>query len=218
MPNSIRPILHFLIEWEPLEHEDIDLIFAVSASSTDAKETLELMKDTIQSIVARRGAVNIHYNVISYGAQTRTIVNFQDTFPNEEQLIEKLESLSSVTGTPDLDLALEDAKEAFEGPGARSQARKILVFLVDSKSGSTDEDILKSAVSLEEVGVQVIVLAIGNEVKREELEKTTPYKKNVMEVSNKEDPESLAKKLTNKIRESKYSFVLKLTLLLLLTG
>lgn len=176
------------------------------------------MKDTIQSIVARRGAVNIHYNVISYGAQTRTIVNFQDTFPNEEQLIEKLESLSSVTGTPDLDLALEDAKKAFEGPGARSQARKILVFLVDSKSGSTDEDILKSAVSLEEVGVQVIVLAIGNEVKREELEKTTPYKKNVMEVSNKEDPESLAKKLTNKIRESKYSFVLKLTLLLLLTG
>lgn len=218
MPNSIRPILHFLIEWEPLEQEDIDLIFAVSASSTDAKETLELMKDTIQSIVAGRGAVNIHYNVISYGAQTRTIVNFQDTFPNEEHLIEKLESLSSVTGTPDLDLALEDAKEAFEGPGARSQARKILVFLVDSKSGSTDEDILKSAVSLEEVGVQVIVLAIGNEVKREELEKTTPYKKNVMEVSNKEDPESLAKKLTNKIRESKYSFVLKLTLLLLLTG
>lgn len=207
MFNPIRPVLHFLIEWEPLEQEDIDLVFAVSASSTDAKETLEMMKDTLQSIVARHGAMNIHYTVISYGAQTRTIVNFQDTFPNEDHLIEKLESLSSVTGTPDLDLALEDAKKAFEGPGARSQARKILVFLVDSKSGSTDEDILKSAMSLEEVGVQVIAVAIGDKVEREELEKTTPYKKNVMEVSNKEDPESLAKNITNKIRESKYSFV-----------
>ena len=181
------------------------MVFAVSASSTDKKDTLKLMKDTLQSIILTHGVGNIHYNVISYGAQTSTIVDFQDTFPDEEALIKQLESLSAVgAARPDLDLALAEAKKAFEGPGARQNAKKILVFLVDNKSGSTEEDVLKSAMSLEEAGVKVIPVAIGNQVKREELEKTTPYKKNIIEVPTKENPESLKKKLMNKVRDSKY--------------
>ena len=181
------------------------MVFAVSASSTDKRDTLKLMKDTLQSIILTHGVGNIHYNVISYGAQTSTIVDFQDTFPDEEALIKQLESLSAVgAARPDLDLALAEAKKAFEGPGARQNAKKILVFLVDNKSGSTEEDVLKSAMSLEAAGVKVIPVAIGNQVKREELEKTTPYKKNIIEVPTKENPESLKKKIMNKVRDSKY--------------
>ena len=196
---------------DPLDHEDIDLVFAVSASSTDAEVTLQLMKDTLQSIMSTHGTGNIHYTVISYGAQTRRIVDFQDRFPDEEALIKQLQSLIAVGGTPDLDQALDEAKKVFEGPGARPNARKILIFLVDNKSGSTEEDVLKSAMSLEGEGVKVISVGIGSQVKREELQKTTPYKKNVLEVPAKENLETLGKKITNKIRESKLSILFYLT-------
>lgn len=188
---------------DPIDQENIDLVFAISASSTEAKETFELMKETLLSIVSEHGAENIRYTVMTYGSVTRTIVDFQDTFPNEQALLKKLESLSAVGGTPDLDLALADAKKAFEAPGARPDAKKILVFLVDNKSGSTEEDVLKSAMSLEEAGVKVIPVGIGSEVDREELEKTTPLKGNIIEVPTKESPEKLGKKIIDKVRESK---------------
>lgn len=187
---------------DPIDQENIDLVFAVSASSTEAKETFELMKDTLLSIVSTHGVENLHYTVMTYGSLTRTIVDFQDTFPDEQALLKKLESLSTVPGTPDLDLALADAKKAFEARGARPDAKKVLVFLVDSKSGSTEEDVLKSAMSLEEAGVKVIPVGIGSKVNREELEKTTPLKKNIIEVPTKENPEKLGKKIINKVRES----------------
>ena len=192
-----------MIVSDPLDREDIDIVFAVSASSTEAEDTLQLMKDTLQSIVSTHEAENIHYTVVSYGAETRTIVDFQDTFPDEEALIEKLESLSAVAGTPDLGLALAEAKKAFEASGARINAKKILVIIVDNSSGSTEEDVLKSAIALEDSEVKVIPVGIGSQVNREELEKTTPYKKNIVEVPTKENPESLGKKIMDKVRESK---------------
>lgn len=187
---------------DPLDQEKIDLVFAVSASSTEAKETFDLMKETLLSIVTTHGMKNIHYTVMIYGSITRTVLDFQDTFPNEQALLKKLESLSTVSGTPDLDLALADVKKAFEAPGARPDAKKVLVFLVDSKSGSTEKDVLKSAMALEEFWVKVIPVGIGRKVNREELEKTTALKKNIIEVPTQENPERLGKKIMKKVRES----------------
>lgn len=187
---------------DPIDQENIDLVFAISAFSTQANVTFELMKDTLMSIVAEHGADNIHYTVMTYGSITSTSVDFQDTFPDEQALLKKLEGLTPVAGTPDLDLALVDAKKAFEAPGARPDAKKVLVFIVDYKSGSTEEDVLKSAMSLEEAGVKVIPVGIGSEVDREELEKTTPLKNNIIEVPTEESPEKLGKEIIDKIRES----------------
>ena len=147
---------------------------------------------------------NIHYTVMTYGSLTRTIVDFQDGFPDEQALLKKLESLSTVSGTPDLDLALANAKKTFGASGARPDAKKFLVFLVDNKSGSTEQDVLKSAMALEEDGVKVIPVGIGSKVNRQELEKTTPLKKNIIEVPIKENPEKLSKKIMKKVRESEY--------------
>ena len=189
---------------DPLDQEKIDLVFAVSASSTEAEQTFHLMKETLLSIVSTHGMKNIHYTVMTYGSLTRTIVDFQDRFPDEQALLKKLESLSTVSGTPDLDLALANAKKAFGASGARPDAKKFLVFLVDNKSGSTEQDVLKSAMALEEDGVKVIPVGIGSKVNRQELEKTTPLKKNIIEVPIKENPEKLSKKIMKKVRESEY--------------
>lgn len=202
---------------DPLDQEKIDLVFAVSASSTEAEQAFHLMKETLLSIVSTHGMKNIHYTVMTYGSLTRTIVDFQDGFPDEQDLLKKLESLSTVSGTPDLDLALANAKKAFEASGARPDAKKVLVYLVDNKSGSTEQDVLKSAMALEEDGVKVIPVGIGSKVNRQELEKTTPLEKNIIEVPIKENPEKLSKKIMKKVRESEYivyCFLYILTVLL----
>ena len=167
-----------------------------------------LMKETLQSIAARHGVDNVHYSVISFGAQTRRIVDFQDTFPDEDALITQLEKLSSVAGAPDFDLAMADARNAFQGPGARPNAKKILIVIVDNKPSSTEKDILKFARILEVDDVNVIPVAVGSEVTRDELEKATAYKKNILEVPAKETPESLGKKIMSKVRESKSDLAL----------
>lgn len=179
------------------------MVFAVSASSSKAEETLMLMKETLQYIVARQGVGNIHYSVISFGAQTQKVVDFQDKFPDEDALISQLERLPAVTGTPDLDSALAEARKVFQGPGARVGAKRILVVMVDNRSGSTEGDILRLARILEDEDVKVIPVAIGSAVKRGELEKTTPYKDNIVDAPEKETPESLGKKIVIKAGESK---------------
>lgn len=181
------------------------MVFAVSASSSKAEETLMLMKETLQYIVARQGVGNIHYSVISFGAQTQKVVDFQDTFPDDDALISQLERLPAVAGTPDLDSALAEARRVFQGPGARVGAKRILVVMVDNRSGSTEEDILRLAKILEDEDVKVIPVAIGSSVERGELEKTTPYKDNIVDASEKETPENLGKKIMNKAGESKSS-------------
>lgn len=194
----------FLLVSDPLDRQYIDIVFAVSASSSEAEDTMQLMKAALQSIVSTHGTKNIHYSVISYGAQIRRIVSFQDTFPDDQALIQKLDDMSAVPGTPNLVLSLAEAKSAFEGPGARPNAKKFLVIIADNESGSTKDDILKSALVLEVSGVKVIPIVIGNNVKREELEKVTPYKENIIAVSTKVIPENLGKKIIDKVRESKY--------------
>ena len=193
----------FLTVPDPINVEKIDIVFAVSASSSQAKEIFQLMKDTLSSIVATHGAENIHYTIVSYGSQIRSFVNFQDNFGDEEGLLRILENLSPVGGTPDLDKTLEYAKSALEGPGSRADAKKFLVLLVDNKSGSTEEDVLKFAFLLEGGGIKVIPVGIGVAVDREELENTTPLKGNIIEVPEESKPENLGKKIIDKIRESK---------------
>lgn len=161
------------------------------------------MKDALLSIVATHGAENIHYAVFTFGVQRLTYVHFQDRFPDEVALLKRLESLSRMGDTPDLDMALEYAKDLLEGPGSRPDAKKFLVFLVDNKSGSTEEDMLKFALLLEGGGVKVIPVGIGGQVKREELEKTTSLKGNIIEEPSEESPENLGKKIIDKVRESK---------------
>lgn len=99
--------------------------------------------------------------------------------------------------------ALEQAKRMFGAGSNRPNARDVLVLFIDKKSSNSPGEIIRAARPLEEDGVKVIPVAIGNEVDMNELEHVTPEKNNVMKGTDKEDPVQFGKRVSKKVFQSK---------------
>lgn len=109
-----------------------------------------------------------------------------------------------VQGVADIKSAIELAGRAFKGSGSRDKARKILVVIVDNKSGNRKKDIRSAAKSLEEEMVRIIPVAIGRYADPLELVETSPLKETLVKVPSSERPKPLAKKILDKLRKSKF--------------
>lgn len=179
---------------------EVDLGFALSASSVFYNETFKLMKDIINYIVDTYGTQKIHYSVLVYGDTATIEINFGQTPPSPQQLKTAVEKLRVETGAPNLAGALEKALKMFEDDDRRPLTRKVLVIMADSKSRSTEDEIIKAARPLEERDIKVIAVAVGEEADPVELETTTPDKTNVIETGKEEDPKMVGEKIMDKIR------------------
>lgn len=179
---------------------EVDLGFALSASSVFYNETFKLMKDIINYIVDTYGTQKIHYSVLVYGDTATIEINFGQTPPSPQQLKTAVEKLRVETGVPNLAGALEKALKMFEDDDRRPLTRKVLVIMADSKSRSTEDEIIKAARPLEERDIKVIAVAVGEEADPVELETTTPDKTNVFETGKEEDPKMVGEKIMDKIR------------------
>lgn len=179
---------------------EVDLGFALSASSVFYNETFKLMKDIINYIVDTYGTQKIHYSVLVYGDTATIEINFGQTPPSPQQLKTAVEKLRVETGAPNLAGALEKALKMFEDDDRRPLTRKVLVIMADSKSRSTEDEIIKAVRPLEERDVKVIAVAVGEEADPVELETTTPDKTNVIETGKEEDPKMVGEKIMDKIR------------------
>jgi hypothetical protein len=94
--------------------------------------------------------------------------------------------------------ALEEATKVFQRAGVRPNAKKVLVVITDRRSGVSKGDIQIAAKPLSNAGIEVIPVAIGNEVSKDEIGAATDDKDNVIGVPTTETPESLAKKIMEK--------------------
>ena len=179
---------------------EVDLGFALSASSVYYNETFKLMKDIINYIIDTYGTQKIHYSVLVYGDTATIEINFGQTPPSPQQLKAAVEKLRVGTGVPNLAGALEKAVKIFEDDDRRPLTRKVLVIMADSKSGSTEDEIKKAARPLEERDIEIITVAVGEEADPVELENTTPDKTNVIETDREENPKMVGEKIMDKIR------------------
>ena len=179
---------------------EVDLGFALSASSAYYNETFKLMKDIINYIIDTYGTQKIHYSVLVYGDTATIEINFGQTPPSPQQLKAAVEKLRVETGVPNLAGALEKAVKIFEDDDRRPLTRKVLVIMADSKSESTEDEIKKAARPLEERDIEIITVAVGEEADPVELENTTPDKTNVIETDREENPKMVGEKIMDKIR------------------
>ena len=138
-----------------------------------------------------------------------TQIRFGEAFPTDESLLNMVSNIQGLSGS-NLDTALSNAKDLFDN--SRPNARKVLVVIADYRSGKSENEIEMAANGLENAGVQVIPVAFGSESVPKELEKTTGNKKNMVNSTDDEDPEKIAKKIMDKFFESNY---LRYTFLLL---
>ena len=149
------------------------------------------MKDTIELIVDKYGMGSLRYSLIPYSDTANINIKFSETYPSIEDLKAAIQAMLPVTGGSNLTEALSAAKEAFEDSGVRKDAIHVLVVITDKTSGASEDAIKKAAKPLQESGIVVIPVGIGNQVSTKELEGTTDNEENVITVGVEEDPKNL---------------------------
>ena len=182
--------------------QDVDVVFAISATATDAQQTFSIMKDVIKSIFEKHGVESIRPAIIVFGDAASVRLSFDEKIPDLFELKQRIDNLPRNTGTPDLDAALLEAKAVFAG--GRPNAKKVLVIISDDKSDTKTWDIREKARELEEEEIEVVPVGIGSEVDIKQLENTTPHKDNVITADKDEDTDQIAEEIVEKILRSKW--------------
>lgn len=150
------------------------------------------------------GGVKIHYSVIVFGDEPQTMLDFSNKLTISD-LKSQVRTLPIGSGGPSISKALKRAKELFEGRSVRDNANRIVVVIIDKKSVGDPNDVKKldAAKQLEENNVLVIPVAVGNQANKNELEKITPYKDNVINRPRLPDPKDLAKDIMDRAIDGK---------------
>lgn len=182
---------------------EVDLAIAISAASVKADDNFEKAKEVIKSIIDTYAMNKLRYGVIVFGSKASIKVSFGDDFPTDENLKNVITILSGSNERPDLDEALKKGKELFDDAPERPNAWKVLVLITDAKSSSKLVDVKATAKMLQDDGIKVIPVAIGDEVDHVELEETTSDKTNVVNVTTDVYVIVLKEKIMSKVFKGK---------------
>ena len=174
---------------------EIDLAFAISATSVEADTTIMLMRNTIKSIIQQYGTDRVHYSVIIFGSIATTHFDFSNAPPDQDDLIRLVGRLPKAVGRPDLVKALEDAKRVYELQEVRPNARRVLVVIMDNSSVSNEIDLEKAVHALVNNSVFAIGVGIGSRINPKDLEIITREIRHIIKVGINKSPNELAKEI-----------------------
>ena len=174
---------------------EIDLTFAISATSVEADSTIMLMRNTINSIIQQYGTDRIHYSVIIFGSVATTHFDFSNAPPDQDDLIRRVGRLPIADGRPDLVKALEDAKRVYELQEVRPNARRVLVVIMDNSSVSNEVDLKKAVHALVNNSVFIIGVGVGSGINPKDLEIITREIRHIIKVGINKSPNELAEEI-----------------------
>ena len=158
---------------DPSRLVQINLAFAISVTSLESDRNFRQMQNIIKSVVDNYPTSNIFYSVLSFGDTPVVHINFDDQLSNEDRK-RAIDSITKTTGIASLDKALETARDLFNTASTqRPTAKNILVVMVDGKSDSKLDDVKASSRLLRADGVKVIVVGVGDEVDKPEIDVVT---------------------------------------------
>lgn len=185
----------------------IDLVFAISSTSALSVQSYELMKSTIKKLIDRYGVGKIQYSIFTYGASVIRVVNFNRTFPpSASELKIAIDRQPALPGGPVLTNALQEVYLVFNETVRRPGAKKVLVVITDKNSGSSPNSLGKAVRPLEDLGVLVISVGVGNEVSRSELNIISPNPMDVISARLNINPSVLAVRIIDRILRRKTTF------------
>ena len=100
---------------------------------------------------------------------------------------------------PDLEKALDESDKLFQEAGARPTARKVLVVIMDKKSGVSESRVNSTASRLYEHYIDVVPVAIGEEADLKQLILTTKDQSNLIEAPKVFAPNKLGESIMRKV-------------------
>ena len=178
----------------------VNLIFAISALSSNANDKFQKMKDIIKNMVDEYGKERIHYSLIVFGDEPSVELRFSNTFDTDGQLKAFIDAKRRATDGVNLDSALKKAYELFD-EYQREGAKNVLVVIMDKKSTSDVKDVKNTAMSLWDDDVEVIPIAFGRESDEDELKSITPHVDNVIPAYVTNKTNKIAMEIMDKMRK-----------------
>ncbi|KAL9959836.1 hypothetical protein ACROYT_G033194 [Oculina patagonica] len=179
---------------------EIDLAFAISATSASSNQSYALMQNTIKQLIDTYGVDKIHYSLIVYGASVVRVVNFNTSFPiSASDLKAAIDAQPPLSGGPVLTDALQEAFRVFNETEVRPNAKKVLVVMPDANSGAADNSLSAAVKPVEDIGVLVLSVGVGGGVDRNELSVISPNPNDVISASLNENPSVVAGNIIDRI-------------------
>lgn len=166
---------------------EIDVVFALTATTGDADDTFQRMKDAVEIITDKYGMNTLRYSFIVYGALPRIIFDFRTNFPSRASLKYFIDQSQRATGRPDTKRVLDEALQVITDSSVRPSTKKIIVLLTDGASHDNPEGVKRSIKILEEIGVPVLTFALINNPQTD------------LEVPKTVEPGKLAEKVMEKV-------------------
>ena len=174
---------------------EIDVVFALTATTGDADDTFQRMKDTVEIITDTYGIYTVQYSFIVYGAIRNIVFDFKTNFPRRESLKYFIETSRRATGRPDTKRTLEEAMQVIRGSSVRPSAKTIIVFLTDGASYDNPQDVELAIQALNKKGIPVLTFGLVNRPKTD------------FEVPKTVEPGKLAKIVMEKVLAGKYIYL-----------
>ena len=202
--------VYFFFPFFPVNLPLIDLTFALSSSSISSQQTFKLMKETVQSLVHTYGIDRIHYGVIVFGSVVTRHFDFSTTIPDQNEVIRKVSLLTRSGGSPDLVLALQEARRVFQLKEVRPYAKKVLVVMIDDESSADKNDLNEEVRALRNRSVLVIGVGIGTRTLPKDLGIITDDKRNTIQAGINKNKDELAREIISIILRRKYNMYQKI--------
>lgn len=184
-----------------------DIVFALSATSPNAAKAFRIMKNTIKTLEFSPGGHKLLFSVVVFGTAPSVRLKFSDRFVSREHFERVIDAIPRPTSGADLVKAIDEAARLFQLPGARPKAKKVVVVMIDNKSGINMIDIKEAVASLKAKGIAIVAVAVGNTADIQELAFVTPEINDVINSSLDELPEVLGEKVMKKAMEGKKVFL-----------
>ena len=180
---------------------ELDLGFAIAASSLEADKTFQLMKDTVAEVVKAYKLDKINYGLIVFGDAASIKIQF-GRFNKVNDLLRYLAVIPKQTRGAALDEMLKEAERLFAAPGSRVHARKVLVAITDLASGLSSSQLIDAAKKWQNKDIKIVAVSIGEQADTKELEVLTS-KQNVIEEPITVRPNELKSTIMEKVLKGK---------------
>ena len=107
----------------------MEVCFAFSATGTDVDTTSKLIRNTIAEIINKYGTVKLHYLAIVFGNQAQTVISYRNQNLDAQTLVSYITRIRQPSGSPRLDVALQEAKKAFDEVPRRYNVVNCMMYL-----------------------------------------------------------------------------------------
>lgn len=148
---------------------EIDLVFAITATTGAVEAIFHRMRDAVKIITDTYGMNKLRYSVITYGSTAEMVFDFKTSFPTRESLKYFIERLRRIPGGPDTLAALEEANKVIKDSGTRPTAKTVLVLITDGATPERPLEVNKSIEAIEKEGVPVLGFVVRNNVESRDL-------------------------------------------------